>query len=45
MRVLLRALPVEPQLRLQRLQNAVDLFKALGGGWSAGNTTVAAAGA
>jgi NodT family efflux transporter outer membrane factor (OMF) lipoprotein len=33
------------QLRLQRLQNAVDLFRALGGGWSAGNTSVAAAGA
>jgi len=31
------------QVRLQRLQGAVDLFKALGGGWNAGDTNLVAA--
>jgi len=31
------------QIRLQRLQGAVDLFKALGGGWNAADTNFVAA--
>ena len=31
------------QIRLQRLQGAVDLFKALGGGWNAADTQLVAA--
>jgi NodT family efflux transporter outer membrane factor (OMF) lipoprotein len=31
------------QIRLDRLQSAVDLFKALGGGWNAGDTNLVAA--
>jgi NodT family efflux transporter outer membrane factor (OMF) lipoprotein len=42
-RTLFAAQDLSVQLRLQRLQTTVDLYKVLGGGWQANGTTVSTA--